>query len=233
MELLMHDPKQYLRECREGCQGENRHCCYICSILTALADIWFITGSTYTHHCSCWQGLFGAATTLYILRLNAGSSVHKRDAHEKTEKQAKVDGSHASPQAAESTNGQFADVFKTEVRPAQSHTGQGIPTPSRSQQVTSQHAPAQSKPEFQNFMSGHLERPPAFGQESSLYDALPLEKTKVKGVPLAKHVYTENLIQVLSGLIGVLACTLPRSDCKSHCCPAAIPCTSARLALNS
>ena len=115
------------------------------------------------------------------MRLNAGSSAHKRGAHDKTErptKQAKVDGSHALPQAAESTKGQFADVIKTEVRPVQSTTGQGIPTPSRSQQDTSQHAPARTKPEFQKFMSGHLKRPPASGQGSSLYDALPPEKTR-------------------------------------------------------
>ena len=155
-------------------------CCYICSILTALADIWFITGSTYTHHCSCWQGCVGAATRLCILRLIAGSSAHTRGANEKTKrptKQAKVDGSHALPQAAESTKRQIADVINTEVQPAQSNTGQGIPTPSRSQQVTSQHAPVRSKPEFQKFMSGHLEHPPAFGQGSSLNDALPPEKT--------------------------------------------------------
>lgn len=123
--------------------------------------------------------LFGASTRLYILRLNEGSTARKRGAHEEIErptKQAKVDGSHALPEAAESSKGQFADVIKTEVRPAQINTGHGIPTPSRSQQVTNQHSPARTKPEFQKFMSSHLKRPPAFGQGSSLYDALPPEK---------------------------------------------------------
>ena len=113
------------------------------------------------------------------MRLSEGSSAHKRNAHEETErptKQAKVDGSHGVTQAAGSTKGQFANVVKTEVRPAQTTTGHGVPTPSKPQQITSQNPPARTKPEFQKFMSGHLKRPPALGQGSSLYDALPPEK---------------------------------------------------------
>lgn len=109
------------------------------------------------------------------MRLNESLS-HTRDAHgeaERPTKQAKLTG--AQP-AAESMKGQFADVIKTEVRPVQLNTGHGVPTPFKPPLVTSQHAPARTKPEFQKFMSGHLKRPPAFGQGSSLYDALPPEK---------------------------------------------------------
>lgn len=118
--------------------------------------------------------LFGASTRLYVLKHDKTASPHKRGAHEDLErptKQAKLEGA----QAAESTKGQFADVLKTEVRPAQVLKGHGTPPPSKLQS-TNQHPPARTKPEFQKFMSGHLKRPPAFGQGSSLYDALPPEK---------------------------------------------------------
>lgn len=118
--------------------------------------------------------LFGASTRLYVLKHSMPASPQKRSAYEELErptKQAKLDGA----QAAESTKGQFADVLKTEVRPVQVLKGHGAPQPSKLQS-TSQHPPARTKPEFQRFMSGHLKRPPAFGQGSSLYDALPPEK---------------------------------------------------------
>ena len=123
--------------------------------------------------------LFGASTRLYILRLKEGVSPLKRGAYEESErptKQAKLDGAQPAPQAVDSTKGQFADVIKTEVRPAQVNIGHGMPPPAKLQHVTSQHPPARTKPEFQKFMSSHLKRPPAFGQ-GSLYDALPPEKT--------------------------------------------------------
>lgn len=123
--------------------------------------------------------LFGASTRQYILRRNEGSSAHKRGAHEETErstKQAKLDGAQGVHQTAEIPKGRFADVIKTEVQVAQVPPRQAVSAPSRPQQVTSQHPPARTKPEFQKFMSGHLKRPPAFGQGSSLYDALPPEK---------------------------------------------------------
>lgn len=86
-------------------------------------------------------------------------------------KQAKLDGAQA---ADGGMKGQFADVIKTEVRPAQVLKGHG--TPPAKLQVTCQRPPARTQPEFQKFMSGHLKRPPTVGQGSSLYDALPPEK---------------------------------------------------------
>ncbi len=121
--------------------------------------------------------LFGASTRLYVLKQKTSLAGNlKRGANEAQappSKHARLHGDHAELNTADlPLKGQFADVIKTEVRPAQSAASPGNPTPARSQQ----NAPARTKPEFQKFVASHLRQPPVFGQGSSLYDRLPPEK---------------------------------------------------------
>ena len=121
--------------------------------------------------------LFGASTRLYVLKQKANAQGHlKRSAHMESlqpSKQARLDEVAIEAGTLEMPlKGQFADVIKSEVRPAQSAASPGNPVSAKNQQQ----APARTKPEFQKFVASHLKRPPAFGQGSSLYDRLPPEK---------------------------------------------------------
>ena len=75
-------------------------------------------------------------------------------------------------EAEKAAKGQFADVIKSELRPAAPSANPGNTTSVKAEQ----HAPTRIKPEYQKFVASHLKRPPAYG--TSLYDALPPEKQK-------------------------------------------------------
>ena len=121
---------------------------------------------------------FGASTRMYVLKQhgNKESGHLKRHAQEQGQqafKKSRFAAEQAELDKAEKeVKGQFADVIKSELRPAAPSAIPGNITSVKAEQ----HAPARTKPEYQKFVASHLKRPPAYG--TSLYDALPPEKQK-------------------------------------------------------
>lgn len=120
--------------------------------------------------------LFGASTRQYVLQHQSNKQGHlKRSADDDVQprKQGKLGNDRAELDRSDALplKGQFADVIKSELRPAQTAASPSNPTPAKAQQE----APARTKPDFQKFVSSHLKRP-AVGQAGSLYDRLPPEK---------------------------------------------------------
>lgn len=120
--------------------------------------------------------LFGASTRQYVLQHQSNKQGHlNRSAGDDVQprKQGKLGNDHAELDRSDALplKGQFADVIKSELRPAQTAASPSNPTPAKAQQE----APARTKPDFQKFVSSHLKRP-AVGQAGSLYDRLPPEK---------------------------------------------------------
>ncbi len=121
--------------------------------------------------------LFGASTRQYVLQHQSNKQGHlKRSADDdnmQPRKQGRFGNDHAELDRPDALplKGQFADVIKSELRPAQTAASPSNPTPAKAQQE----APARTKPDFQKFVSSHLKRP-AVGQAGSLYDRLPPEK---------------------------------------------------------
>ncbi|DBA67149.1 TPA: hypothetical protein ACH3X2_001469 [Trebouxia sp. C0005] len=121
--------------------------------------------------------LFGASTRQYVLQRQSNKQGHlKRSADDdnmQPRKQGRLAHDHAELDRPDTLplRGQFADVIKSELRPAQTAASPSNPTPAKAQQD----APARTKPDFQKFVSSHLKRP-AVGQAGSLYDRLPPEK---------------------------------------------------------
>ena len=125
--------------------------------------------------------LFGASTRQYVLQYQSNKHLKRSadaDDNMQPRKQGRFGDDHAELDRPEALplKGQFADVIKSELRPAPTAASPSNPTPAKAQQE----APARTKPDFQKFVSSHLKRP-AVGQAGSLYDRLPPEKqTKPK-----------------------------------------------------
>lgn len=69
--------------------------------------------------------------------------------------------------------GQFANVVRSEIRPAQAAAD--LSSPSLSNKVREAES-VRTKPDFQKFVSSHLKRPPV--SPGGLYDMLPPEKSR-------------------------------------------------------
>lgn len=121
---------------------------------------------------------FGASTRMYVLKQqgnNEGGNLkrHGQELGQQPFKKSRFAAEQVEIDKAEkAVKGQFADVIKSELRPATPSANPGNTTSGKAEQ----HAPARTKPEYQKFVASHLKRPPAYG--TSLYDALPPEKQK-------------------------------------------------------
>lgn len=119
---------------------------------------------------------FGASTRAYKLqRTSSSDTLPKRSSDAvlaQPSKRLKSDNSDDAHTSDRQSQGQFAHLVRSETRPAQSAASPAASTPSSTGKEVSDSI--RTKPDFQNFVSKHLKRPPV--SSGGLYDMLPPEK---------------------------------------------------------